>query len=87
MLTTDWYWGPYKTIAEDQGKKLTTFELFDEEGGFNFASLMEKSRELLEKQDRLVIILNTPSHNPTGYALSVDEWEKLCGTAQRSAGE
>lgn len=77
VLTTDWYWGPYKTIAEDQGKKLTTFELFDEEGGFNFASLMEKSRELLEKQDRLVIILNTPSHNPTGYALSVDEWEKL----------
>ena len=26
-----------------------------------------------------VIILNTPSHNPTGYALSVDEWEKTCG--------
>lgn len=77
VLTADWYWGPYQTIAEDQGKKLTTFELFDEKGGFNFLSLKEKAQELLAQQERLVLILNTPSNNPTGFGLSVDEWEKL----------
>ena len=33
--------------------------------------------EILEIQDRLVIIINTPAHNPTGYALSNEDWQQV----------
>ncbi len=77
VLTTDWFWAPYNTIAQEIGRTLATFELFNEKGGFNHHSFENKVNELLEVQDTLVIILNTPSHNPTGYALSQEEWEKV----------
>lgn len=77
VLTSDWFWAPYNTIAQEMERTLDTFQLFDEEGAFNTGSLEGKIRELLTKQDRLVIIINTPSHNPTGYALTDDEWKKV----------
>ena len=77
VLTTDWFWAPYNTIVQEIGRSLQTFELFDEKGGFNHASFEHAVKELLVVQDALVIILNTPSHNPTGYALSTEEWERV----------
>ena len=77
VLTTDWFWAPYNTIAQEIGRTLATFELFNEKGGFNCESFESKINELLSVQDALVIILNTPSHNPTGYALSTEEWERV----------
>ncbi|MBR5129382.1 MAG: aminotransferase class I/II-fold pyridoxal phosphate-dependent enzyme [Firmicutes bacterium] len=77
VLTTDWFWAPYNTIAQEVGRSLITFELFNEKGGFNCEAFETKVKELLEVQEALVIILNTPSHNPTGYALSKEEWDRV----------
>ena len=77
LLTTDWFWGPYKTIAAEHGRQLTTFTLFDENKAFNLASFKEKVLELAEKQERVLVILNTPAHNPTGYSLTEEEWQKV----------
>lgn len=85
VLTADWYWGPYKTIAEENGRKIDTFKLFDEEYNFNTASFKEKVEELLEKQRRVVILLNAPANNPTGYNLSDEEWDKVLETLKCNA--
>ncbi len=77
VLLTDWYWGPYGTIAGEIGRKLDTFKLFDENRNFNAADFERKVNELLDVQERLVIILNTPAHNPTGYSLTLDDWETV----------
>lgn len=77
ILLTDWYWGPYGTIAGEIRRKLDTFKLFDEERNFNIGDFEKKVNELLAVQERLVIILNTPAHNPTGYSLTLDDWEKV----------
>lgn len=74
ILTHNWYWGPYGNIASEQGKSLETFEMFDEEGRFNIADFEYKVSKLLRNQEHLVIILNTPASNPTGYSLSMDDW-------------
>ncbi len=74
ILTHDWYWGPYRSIAIEQGKSLETFEMFDEEGQFNIGDFGYKVSKLLRNQEYLVIILNTPASNPTGYSLSIDDW-------------
>ena len=52
-------------------------KLFDENKNFNIDSFKEKIEEVLSTQDRIVIILNTPAHNPTGFSLSFSEWENV----------
>lgn len=75
ILTADWFWSPYKTIATEIGRKVETFQLFTEDGQFNLEGFSKKVDDLLQLQDRLVLILNTPAHNPTGYALTNEDWQ------------
>jgi aspartate/tyrosine/aromatic aminotransferase len=48
--------------------------MFNEEGGFNLEDFEYKVKKLTRNQEHLVIILNTPANNPTGYALTMDDW-------------
>ncbi|MBQ4649694.1 MAG: aminotransferase class I/II-fold pyridoxal phosphate-dependent enzyme [Firmicutes bacterium] len=75
ILFADWFWAPYRSIAEEMGKGFETFTFFNEERKFNIASFEEKVKALLQVQDRLLVILNTPAHNPTGYALTEEDWK------------
>ena len=85
VLTSDWYWAPYNTIASEIGRKLTTYTLFDHSGKFNINSFKEKVWELIEMQDSLVILLNTPAHNPTGYSLTIEDWGLLLEVLKSAA--
>lgn len=82
ILTSDWHWGAYSTIAEEHGAKLTTYTLFDENRKFNIEAFKNKCDEILENQDRLFVIINTPGHNPTGYTVSDKEWDKILDYAE-----
>lgn len=77
VLTSDWYWGPYKTIAEEHGRKIETYTFFDERDCFHLSSFQQKVHELLQRQNALVILLNSPAHNPTGYSLTMEEWNAV----------
>jgi aromatic-amino-acid transaminase len=87
VLTSDWYWSPYSTIAQDIERSITTYTLFDEEGRLNIASFESKVKELLSKQDDLIIILNTPAHNPTGYCFTLEDWNKIIAVANAAAAD
>lgn len=80
VLTSDWFWGNYNVIAIETGKKLATFKLFDEELNFNIGAFTSKVDDLLSAQDSLLIILNTPAHNPTGFALTDSDWDAVLDT-------
>ena len=77
VLVADWYWSPYGTIAAEQGRKVETFAFFNDERKFNADDFKVKAESLLSKQQRLVIILNTPAHNPTGYSLTTEDWNNV----------
>ena len=85
ILTSDWYWGPYKTLAEENLRKLSVFSLFNNEKRFNLNSFEMKVKELMTRQNSLVILLNSPAQNPTGYALSDEEWEQVIMIIKREA--
>ena len=70
ILTSDWFWSPYVNISEEVGRKVTTYQLFDENNNFNFNSFKERFLDIASKQERIFTILNTPAHNPTGYSIS-----------------
>ncbi len=75
VLTSDWFWGPYRVLCDEMHRKLETFELFDDARRFNVVSCEAKVREVLAKQESVVLIINSPAHNPTGYSLSDKEWD------------
>ncbi len=75
VLTCDWYWGAYKTICENDGRRLRTYRLFDEHLHFNKASFEENVRDMAGKQERVAVVINSPAHNPTGYALTEEDWD------------
>ena len=77
VLTSDWFWGPYKTITGELGRQLATFPLFDENMGFNIDGFEEQVNEICARQEGLLIMLNTPAHNPTGYSMTDGDWDKV----------
>ena len=74
ILTHSWHWAPYKSIAAEMYRGIEHFDMFDGEGRFNLADFEYKVKKLTRNQEYLVIILNTPANNPTGYALTMDDW-------------
>lgn len=85
ILTSDWHWAPYNTIAGEMGRTIDTYKMFDEKGRFNGADFAKKVCELAEAQGSLVIILNTPAHNPTGYSLTAGDWDQVMGAIRDAA--
>ncbi|MGI6205826.1 MAG: aminotransferase class I/II-fold pyridoxal phosphate-dependent enzyme [Anaerovoracaceae bacterium] len=83
VLTSNWFWSPYNIIATEIGRRIETYEMFDENEHFNLKGFEEKIRELLAKQDSLVIIFNAPAHNPTGYTPSDEEWDEIVAILKR----
>lgn len=77
VLTSDWYWSPYKTICNEHLRELVTYNSFDENKNFDINSFKNKVNEILEYQDQLVILLNAPAHNPTGFSLENSEWKMV----------
>lgn len=69
-------WGSYALMAQMQNIDIAQYSLFEGDH-FNLASFKETCHQVMAKQDRLVVIINDPCHNPTGYSMSEDEWKEV----------
>ena len=69
-------WGPYTMMADDNGLSYETYTMFDGDH-FNLASFKETCLRVLEKQNKLLIVMNDPCHNPTGYSMTKAEWQEV----------
>lgn len=87
VLIPDWFWAPYKTIAEECQRSYATYEMFDENLQFTTKDIKAKAQQYLEKQNQLLVIFNTPGHNPTGYSLSEADWAELIPFFKKLAAE
>ncbi len=86
-LIPDWFWGNYRTIAEEHQLGIETYEMFDKEYNFTLNSVKEKTLALLRTQNNLVIVFNTPAHNPTGHSMTKEEWADILGFLKDCAGD
>ena len=77
ILTHSWHWAPYKSISNELYRDIERFEMFNDEGNFNIEDFEYKVGKLTRNQEHLTIILNTPASNPTGYSLSLEEWNEV----------
>lgn len=85
VLTSDWYWGPYAVLCKEMLRQLDTYALLDEEQRFNIKAFEAKVKELLSVQKSLIVIINTPAHNPTGFSLTDEDWTKVLDVCREQA--
>ena len=69
-------WSSYNLMASQFGIKARHYNMFKDDH-FDLASLKEDIADVMKQQNRVVLVLNDPCHNPTGYSLSAEEWEAL----------
>lgn len=87
VLTSDWFWGTYNVICNECGCKLTNYALFDENNNFNIADYTAKVDEIMKEQDSLLVIINTPAHNPTGFSLTEEDWDNVLALTKKYAAQ
>ena len=87
LLTTDYFWAPYRIIASHTRRAVETFRMFNEEGRFDLRAFEESLAAQIARQGRVLALLNVPCHNPTGYTLDEEEWRGLTEILARHAGK
>ena len=73
VLTTAPYWGPYATLAAENGMGLATAPWPKAGQPLDAATWDRTIRSLLKAQGRVLLWLNDPCHNPTGRSLSASD--------------
>ena len=69
-------WGSYKLMAGMNSLNVENYALFDGDA-FNIKDLERACKAVMAKQDKLVIVINDPCQNPTGYSMTIDEWKQV----------
>lgn len=66
----------YDRFADRADLKIYEHNLFKEEG-FDIKSFTDELKKLCSIQKQVIVIINDPCHNPTGYTLSDDEFKEI----------
>lgn len=77
VLLPNIMWSNYKLIAKKAHIKHDTYQLFNEANKFNINDLCEKIVEYSKLQNNVLVVINDPCQNPTGYSLSDQEYDEL----------
>lgn len=77
VLLPDFMWGNYKLIASLAGDGYATYPLYNEKGGFGIQGLKTAIDELAQEQNHVLLVINDPCQNPTGYCLKDKEYDEL----------
>ncbi len=85
LLTPNLYWGPYQTLCDEHERRLDTFTMFNAQGTLDLNALDRQLAEHLTTQGRVLLFLNDPCNNPTGYSMSRTEWQGVTATLLKHA--
>ncbi len=77
VLLPNYMWGNYKQFAYENYASFRTYSLFDENNKFNLKDIYNQMVSLKNKQGRILLVINDPCQNPTGYTMSFDEWKSI----------
>ena len=77
VLLRDRYWGPYKGFLQNNGLGIVTWPLLppngnDEHPYFANDEFESRLQDLCLNQDKVMVWLNDPAHNPTGLSMGAE---------------
>ncbi|MGD9604633.1 MAG: pyridoxal phosphate-dependent aminotransferase [Bacilli bacterium] len=76
LLFPNLSWGPYTGIAQNRNLKIEKYSFF-KNNKFNLNGFMESADKIIEREGKLVTIINDPCNNPTGYTLNSEELQTI----------
>ena len=82
ILLPNHMWENYLSIANEAGINTDTYQLFYEEDEFDFNDLSKKINALKNKQNRIMILINDPCENPTGFCMKEKDYDELINIAK-----
>ncbi len=85
VLTTAPFWGPYATLAAENGMGLATAPWPGVGEPLDAKAWEAALRALMRDQGRVLLWLNDPCHNPTGRSLSSSDRAVLAGLLREVA--
>lgn len=74
VLLPNYMWTNYTQLAREEHLSYDTYNMFKEDGTFDIENVKEKCLEMKNKQGRVMLLINDPCQNPTGYSLTYEEW-------------
>jgi aromatic-amino-acid transaminase len=80
LLTTSFFWGPYQTLCDEADRNVAAFNMFKGKGEnatLDVEALDNALTARLLEQQRVLLFLNDPCHNPTGYSMRPSEWKEV----------
>ena len=69
-------WTSYQLMAAQNCLKVVSYPLF-QHNHFATSNFKEIATRIMHTQHKLLVILNDPCHNPTGYSLTTEEWTDI----------
>lgn len=84
VLLPNFMWDTYKNLAAANDLKYELYTLFDEDN-FNLKDFSEKVLNIAKAQKKVLVVINDPCQNPTGYSLSLDEWKEVIEILKKAA--
>lgn len=85
VLTTAPFWGPYATLASENGLQLATAPWPAPGRALDVGAWDSALRSLMKAQGRVLLWLNDPCHNPTGRSLSAADRAALLGLLREAS--
>jgi aspartate aminotransferase/aromatic-amino-acid transaminase len=82
VIQPDIGWGPYKTIAAQHNVNIEYYTLFKNDR-FNFESFRAVTSRVMDREGKVLVFINDPCQNPTGYTMSEEEWESVLSYLDR----
>ncbi len=77
VLLPDIMWTNYMLVAKKAKLYVGKYPMFNEEGNFDIDGVRDSILEAKKTHHRVLLVINDPCHNPTGYCLSKEEYDKL----------
>lgn len=76
VILPDIFWSNYAAIIHATEAGHVTYPMF-KEGKFNLKAFKNTTNLIAKETNKVVVLLNDPCQNPTGYSLSMDELEQI----------
>lgn len=76
VLLPEYMWANYKQFAYESFASYETYKMFKDDH-FDLDALYNQILDIKKRQGRVVLVINDPCHNPTGYTMSKEEWIRL----------
>ncbi len=84
VLLPNHMWENYLNYGVEMGFNTDTYQLFDDNDRFDIKDLNDKVNRVKETQKRVLILINDPCQNPTGFCMQDEDYDKLIDIARNN---